>query len=456
MRNAILQPNTPAHMFATIKATDDNKDPPNEVASTKATSGPRTGSKRRTSATGFDEFDDAGIDDADLALAANDGFQNIEDFEDEPISNNNNNSNARKRQKTTGSTNSGTSAREPRQLENGKWACNHNCKDKNSCKHLCCREGLDKKPKPSKSSSNKKDAQKSPNPKQTQLSLAVSKTSNTPAATQASQPQKSVPAPKRGPPSGPEMRKLDTLHNNVKSNTQYVPLLSTAPTRPATNDPNPPVTLPRSGQSRSKASEAARIAAQSIYSDDFGGDEDLSVFSEHAADGPTKRLNPPLESENDLFENDLGDMVDSFPPTRNEESHDQTADGGQDDHAPDPSLFDFDEDFMLAAGETSFETSQSNHFNLQRDAAESAGPFVETSDSSAALDLGLGYKDGDQTLSSTTAIGSIENTYPGPEDDAAHGSTIQGGLPDERPTSSDSATKLFMEELGADLFNYIG
>ncbi|GES61110.1 P-loop containing nucleoside triphosphate hydrolase protein [Aspergillus terreus] len=39
---------------------------------------------------------------------------------------------------------------EATRLENGKWACNHKCKDKTTCKHLCCREGLDKPPKVSK------------------------------------------------------------------------------------------------------------------------------------------------------------------------------------------------------------------------------------------------------------------------------------------------------------------
>lgn len=54
----------------------------------------------------------------------------------------------------------------PKQLENGKWACNHKCKDKtayvvlprcicvadtgDSCKHLCCHEGVNKPPKPPK------------------------------------------------------------------------------------------------------------------------------------------------------------------------------------------------------------------------------------------------------------------------------------------------------------------
>ncbi|CAG8932589.1 unnamed protein product [Penicillium salamii] len=40
---------------------------------------------------------------------------------------------------------------EPTRLANGKWACNHKCNDKTSCKHFCCREGLDKPPsKPKK------------------------------------------------------------------------------------------------------------------------------------------------------------------------------------------------------------------------------------------------------------------------------------------------------------------
>ncbi|CAN9315184.1 unnamed protein product [Alternaria alternata] len=36
---------------------------------------------------------------------------------------------------------------EPVQLANGKWACNHACKDRLACKHLCCKDGMDKPPK---------------------------------------------------------------------------------------------------------------------------------------------------------------------------------------------------------------------------------------------------------------------------------------------------------------------
>ena len=63
----------------------------------------------------------------------------------------------------------GESKEEPVRLANGNWACNHKCKDKKgyanskkrkiigapltllcSCKHLCCKIGLEKRPKPAK------------------------------------------------------------------------------------------------------------------------------------------------------------------------------------------------------------------------------------------------------------------------------------------------------------------
>ncbi|KAL8699695.1 MAG: hypothetical protein Q9201_005857 [Fulgogasparrea decipioides] len=41
----------------------------------------------------------------------------------------------------------------PTQLESGKWECNHKCKNKKACKHLCCHEGIDKPPKAPKKAS---------------------------------------------------------------------------------------------------------------------------------------------------------------------------------------------------------------------------------------------------------------------------------------------------------------
>lgn len=39
---------------------------------------------------------------------------------------------------------------EPKRLQNGNWECNHACKNKTSCKHRCCQEGVEKKPRPPK------------------------------------------------------------------------------------------------------------------------------------------------------------------------------------------------------------------------------------------------------------------------------------------------------------------
>ncbi|KAL4908344.1 hypothetical protein BDW74DRAFT_175033 [Aspergillus multicolor] len=41
----------------------------------------------------------------------------------------------------------GSVDQEHEKLDNGRWACNHKCKDKTMCKHLCCQEGLSNPPK---------------------------------------------------------------------------------------------------------------------------------------------------------------------------------------------------------------------------------------------------------------------------------------------------------------------
>ena len=46
---------------------------------------------------------------------------------------------------------------QPTQLENGRWACNHRCKDKEHCQHECCKEGHDRPPRPPKKSVKVKD-----------------------------------------------------------------------------------------------------------------------------------------------------------------------------------------------------------------------------------------------------------------------------------------------------------
>jgi hypothetical protein len=360
----------------------------------------------------------------------------------------------KKKQRMSSTHDEETTAHEPRQLVNGKWACNHNCKDKSSCKHLCCREGLDKKPKPSKARTNKKETENLADPKQTQLSLSVSKGAKTPSATQPVKDQRPFPAPDRNPPRDPGIHSLNTLHNNAKSNTQSVPLLGG--TSSGVRNSDPPIVLPRPGQSRSKTTEAARRAAQNVYSEDFGDIDDVSsLLEESTADHPSIDLNPPLETESDHFGTDIGNMLDGFSLANNDEIHPRAAITAQDHHKSGSSLYGVDEDMLLPLEQALDNTHQSCPSNTQLGTGRSAGPVVEVSDDSALFDLGCRREDrGSTSTIANDSVSYVEATFVVHE--SSHGNATTGGVSDERPTSSDSATKVFMEELGADLFNYTG
>jgi hypothetical protein len=450
MRSAILQPDVPSHVFPTSKTTESSNVRPGKPVSKRASSKAKPGSKRRASETGFDEFNDAGINDDDLALAENGGFENIDDFDDEPRPSA---STSRKKQGTSTAHDEEITTHEPRQLANGKWACNHNCKDKTSCKHLCCREGLDKKPKPPKAKTSKKEAENAVDPKQTQLSLSVSKKSKAPAATQLlhSQQLAHAPAPDRNPPKCPEMHKLNTLHNNAKSNTQPVPLSSTAGSRMKSFDPS--VTLLRPGQPRSKTTESARRAAQNVYSDDFGDIDDMSLFDEPTAHHPD-RLSPPLETESDLFTTDLGDMLDDYSPANKDKPISNEATAVKDNQVNDSSLYDVDEDMLLPLERAFNDDRQSEIHDTQQGAGRSAGPLVEVSDESAILNLGS--RANDQGSSSTTAKTPSGYETAVLESHILSHDNAFNSASEERPASSDSAMKACMEELGTDFFNFTG
>ncbi|KAF9741425.1 hypothetical protein PMIN02_000945 [Paraphaeosphaeria minitans] len=149
MRTASVTPKIAASMFPPPKSelkTPQEQERPSSNISRRRTETPSISRKP------VDEFDD-GIDDDELVRASlNDlGFDHIENYANptDAITRANTAKNAAK---TKSRAQDPTQPRqqedcEPRQLENGKWACNHPCKDKYACKHLCCKQGMDKPPK---------------------------------------------------------------------------------------------------------------------------------------------------------------------------------------------------------------------------------------------------------------------------------------------------------------------
>lgn len=197
MRAAAVKPQIGASMFPT----------PKRLESERPTSHQSNMSKRRTdtarpirkmSAT-CDDYGDGDVDDDALVDASfrDLDFDYIENYAD-PIDSITRRNTAKN--KTVKKNDDGKSKRiarpvdaaaehndpEPLQLANGKWACHHSCKDREVCKHKCCKTGMDK---PSKKKAVAKrvpsgedrpePTQKPPPPKgkekQTKLQLTASK-----------------------------------------------------------------------------------------------------------------------------------------------------------------------------------------------------------------------------------------------------------------------------------------
>lgn len=213
LRHAVLKHNVPPSAFP----------PPKTVAETKrlqeATKNTPNSSKRRISTVASNdtnnEFGDAGLADDDLAAVGEDGFVDIDqidatDIVFQPV----------KKQKT--SRTNKTSAPfdwQPRQLANGRWACNHTCGDTKKCNHKCCEIGLEKKPRPPKQKSSKKSEDSKSTHTQTQLDMSASKplaeTAYADLTSDNSPPHSTGPTRKKKP-DPPQMQQLNRLHGSTE------------------------------------------------------------------------------------------------------------------------------------------------------------------------------------------------------------------------------------------------
>lgn len=142
MQEAVLKPDVPASAFPSISDTtvDAGRDKP-AARSTNVVKNNLI--ELKTADT--DAWDDGGLDDDDFfgAESKADDFMDVDALE-QPTAGLPKTGQSRK---NTSTANTFEAPNEQR-LENGNFACNHRCKDKTACKHPCCKEGLEKKPKP--------------------------------------------------------------------------------------------------------------------------------------------------------------------------------------------------------------------------------------------------------------------------------------------------------------------
>ncbi|KAI7238069.1 P-loop containing nucleoside triphosphate hydrolase protein [Hortaea werneckii] len=256
-----------------------------------------------------DEFDDAGLDDTDLVLAENDAFTSIDELDlTMPYTS--------KKATTSkkGPSCQVISTTKPRQLSNGRWACNHSCKDKVNCKHLCCKEGLEHPPHPPKPRQPKnKDTEASLDPKQKQLVMNASKKTTLPS------PLTSSTGKHNPSEETKEGRSLAKLHSSVKGRTPPVPLISRQ-SKPRENSTSNISTLPGS----STYCKGTKDEGESDYGNDAWDSNDLPDAFVTDSKQSAYPVSLGIQSDDlDTQQEDLFDIAFSgaFSPEKEKESH---------------------------------------------------------------------------------------------------------------------------------------
>jgi ATP-dependent DNA helicase HFM1/MER3 len=207
--------------------------------------------QRRKSATS-DDFGDIDIDDEVLAKVSCEDldFEHIDNFADptDVITHNNTaknkSSKGKARAKAVGFNAENDGGSEPTQLPNGRWACSHKCKDKEACKHYCCKHGMDKPPKKAASkcgSANQQQDQafsESSTPEgvkvQSKLSLPASKRKVSSVIEELDLTEQEEKRRKEYTISGPrDHRDLHNLHKSVQKKDVPPSLYSVMHKKPA-------------------------------------------------------------------------------------------------------------------------------------------------------------------------------------------------------------------------------
>ena len=158
MRSATVRPQIPSSMYPNPKSSDGGMATPHQSNMSKRRM--ENAKAARKPSASSEDFGDDGLDDDTLVNVTCDdlGFEDVDNYID-PLAIITQKPTAKNKPNKTKNVATGRSAAklpdhtahdehdDPVQLSNGKWACNHPCKDRQACKHLCCKEGMDKPPK---------------------------------------------------------------------------------------------------------------------------------------------------------------------------------------------------------------------------------------------------------------------------------------------------------------------
>ncbi|KAF2853126.1 hypothetical protein T440DRAFT_444900 [Plenodomus tracheiphilus IPT5] len=248
LRDATVRPQIAPAFFPPIRLAEP--DLPHQANVSKRREEVSHPSRRRS--TTSDDFGDDGIDDdALLNVPLGDlEFDHIENYADpsDIIARKHAFKNAATKPKGNSNFNYDASRDEDVhsvQLANGKWACNHPCKDKAACKHLCCKTGLDR-PRKKRATTRRttldgtgvqpKRQERSPKSKttQTKLQLKATKRKSSAPVEELDLTQQEKKRKANYATNGPsDYRDLHQLHETVQGKKLPDSLHSVMHTKPA-------------------------------------------------------------------------------------------------------------------------------------------------------------------------------------------------------------------------------
>ena len=476
-RYATLKPEIPPLAFPPPKTAAEMNQQKAMIAHAPNTSKRRAAADQSRAAAddAGDEFGDAGINDIDLARIDDGGFMDIDAFDDGATGSGKGKATKRKGSTTTAADKDW----EPRQLENGKWACNHTCKDKTACKHLCCREGLDKKPKPPKpkTKEEKKQTELSSDPKQTQLNMSVTKKAAPPTSITASMAKAS--ATQKKPADTREMRELNRLHESTKSKTPAVPSLNK---HSLSSDAG--YSYNKGAQPRLSFLEAARNADEDPPSSDYGGIDSNGLPDPDQMIDPrgASRMSPAAgvygfgNDDEEMLDETIGGTGESQPShpraPGNGDGHvdlssytsDFRFDAGDAWHLNDPDEPAFEEaTVQTRMGETSFRLNgagEDDDTNIAQPSGSKRTLEGDDTVSSQFFAPPKKQRKASRTPSAQLQQELVERATPAiPANELLEELAEAAEAPpgsDDKPASPDSLEKWFKEEFGTKDFNYIG
>ncbi|KAL8971707.1 MAG: hypothetical protein Q9197_003139 [Variospora fuerteventurae] len=250
MRYAELKPDLPASIFQTLPLSEKRYQKHSQIVPvSKATS-----ATSPSTVHGDERLYDDGVADEDIFEAEN--FQGSGDTRDAP----------KKAQRNPGIGGEGSFDHQewaPVQLENGKWACNHKCKDKKGCKHLCCHEGIEKPPKAPKTASTAAHMPKEADSRMGTQSASKQNSAQTrlhlgkPASSTETNLTHSRSSDDYAKVAPRAYRSLHQLHENVKKNSSTPVTSSTSPSFPYKKGEQPRVSFLRQVNSPGRGEEDA-------------------------------------------------------------------------------------------------------------------------------------------------------------------------------------------------------